>query len=124
MYIYMHVCACVFIYIHTCVGIYIYAYKHTYIYVCTYTYISTLTHLLTHTHLALKSKGEPSVAVCCSVLQCVAVCCSHMLQCVVLCWSALQLYANTVIPRLVVTPEGESNSRSTAKQLSLWQDGT
>jgi len=80
---YTHMCMCVFIYIYTCIGIYIYTYKHTYIYMYVHIRIYPHSHIdLPIPRLVLTPKGEPSVAVCCRVLQSYVAVCRSVLECV------------------------------------------
>jgi len=113
IYIYSNVYICIYIYIY--IHIYIYIYIHTYIHI----------HIYIHMYDVYSDKpcGQQYVhmgyvAVCCSVLQCVAVCCSatypnnmyiygqifwtlgigdmslcSVLQCVAACGSVLQCVA-------------------------------
>jgi len=59
----------------------------------------TLWHIPIESHAHTCSVLQCVVAVCCSVLQCVAVCCS-VLQCVAVCCSVLQCVATLTLEHL------------------------
>jgi len=78
---------------HTCVCVWVLA--HACVHVCVYVHVLSWSLSFSIAVLSLPVDWHTctALAVCCSVLQCVAVCCNSVLQCVAVCCSVLQCVA-------------------------------